>query len=190
MTPVRVLLLAALGIATALGVSAVPAFTATPSNAGSVVGTVTALGGGACLQLSNTAVSFGSLPFSTRTHASSGPGSPTPTFQNCGNFSETISISGSDASDASMPVWRLRSRFVGGNPCIDISGSEQINVYGLAFDAAPVGQVPISTTATPISTYGAGVTTPLALQLDMPCVGSSGDGQVVSFSVNLTAAVA
>ena len=37
MTRRRVFLLATLGIATALGVSAVPAFTATPSDTGSVV---------------------------------------------------------------------------------------------------------------------------------------------------------
>ena len=188
MTRVRVLLLAALGISGALGVSAVPAFTATPSDTGSVVGTVTALGGGACLQLSNTAVSFGSLPFSTRTHVSSGQGNPTPSFQNCGNFNESISISGTDASGVNT-TWQLTNKFVG-NPCIDVTGATQINAYGLVLDAPPVGHVQITETATPISTYAAGVTTPLALQLDMPCIGSSGDGQVVSFSVNLTAAVA
>jgi len=188
MTRVRVLLLAALGIATALGVSVMPAYTATPSDSGSVVGTVTALGGGACLQLSNTSASFGTLPFSTRTQLSAAQGNPTPSFQNCGNFNETISIAGTDASGANTS-WHLDSGFAG-NPCIDARGAAQINVYGLEFNAPPVGQVRITKTATPISTYGAGVTTPLALQLDMPCVGSSGDGQVVSFSVNLTAAVA
>jgi len=184
---VRVLLLAALGISGALGVSAVPAFTATPSDTGSVVGTVTALGGGACLQLTNTAVSFGTLPFSTRTQTSSGQGNPTPTFQNCGNLNESISISGTDASGLNT-TWNLTNKV--GNPCFDAAGAQQVNVYALAFDAPPVGLVRISKTPTPIATYGAGVTTPLALRLDMPCVGSSGDGQTVSFSVNLTAAIA
>lgn len=188
MTRVRVLLLPTFGVATALVVSAAPAFTATPSDSGSVVGTVTALGGGACLQLSNTAVSFGTLPFSTRTQGSSAQGSPTPTFQNCGNFSQIISISGSDASGVNTS-WQLTSKYAD-NPCVDSAGAAQINVYGVAFDAPPVGQVRITKTATPIATYGAGVTTPLALQLDMPCVGSSGDGQTASFSINLTAAVA
>jgi hypothetical protein len=188
MTRIRILLLATFGVATTLVVSAAPAFTAAPSNSGSVVGTVTALGGGACLQLSNTAVSFGSLPFSTRTQGSSAQGIPTPTFQNCGNFNETISISGSDASGVNT-FWQLSSKYAG-NPCVDPANGPQINVYGLVIDAPPVGPVRITKEATPISTYGAGVTTPLALQLDMPCIGSSGDGQIVSFSVNLTAAVA
>jgi len=185
MTRLRLMLLSALGIATALGVSVMPAFTATPASNGSVVGMVTALGGGACLQLSNTSVSFGTLPFSTRTQLSSAQGSPVPSFQNCSNFNESVSIAGSDASGINTS-WQLK---VAGNPCVDASGAAQINVYGLTFDAAPVGHGRISKTATPISTYPAGVTTPLALQLEMPCFGSSGDGQVVSFSVNLTAEV-
>jgi hypothetical protein len=188
MTPARVVLLATLGIATALGASGTPAFTATPSNSGSVVGNVTAVGGGACLQLTNTAVDFGTLPFSTPTQLSSAQGNPTPTFQNCGNLNESISIAGSDASGVN-PAWQLSSKFAG-NPCIDVTGAAQINVYGLAFDAPPVGRVQITKIATPIATYGAGITTPLALELEMPCVGSSGDGQVASFSVNLTAAIA
>jgi hypothetical protein len=188
MTRARLLLLATAGITTALAVSVVPAFTATPSDSGSVVGTVTALGGGACLQLSNTAVGFGTLPFSTRTQLSSASGNPTPTFQNCGNFNESISIAGSDATGTNA-LWQLTTKY-GGNPCVDSGGLAQTNAYGLAFDAAPVGHVRISTTATPIATYAAGAATPLALTLDMPCIGSSGDGQVVSFSVNLTAAVA
>ena len=188
MTRVRLVLLSALGIATALGVSVTPAFTAAPADSSSVVGTVTALGGGACLQLSSTSVSFGTLPFSTRTQGSSGQGNPTPTFQNCGNFNETISIAGSDGTGTNT-LWHLDNRF-GGNPCLDATGAAQIGVYGLEFNAAPVGQARITKTPAPISTYPAGVTTPLTLQLDMPCVGSQGDGQVVSFSVNLTAAVA
>jgi len=188
MTRARVLLVATAGVATALVVSVVPAFTATPSDSGSVVGTVTALGGGACLQLSSTAVNFGTLAFSTRTQGSSGQGSPTPSFQNCGNFNETISIAGTDATGTNT-LWQLSNKY-GGNPCFDSAGAAEINVYGVAFNAAPVGGARITKVATPISTYAAGATTPLALTLDMPCIGSSGDGQVVSFSVNLTAAVA
>jgi hypothetical protein len=145
------------------------------------------LGGGACLQLTNTSVSFGTLPFSTRTQGSSGQGSPTPSFQNCGNFNESISISGSDAAGPNT-TWGLTNN--SGNPCLKADGSTQINVFGLSYDAQPVGHVQITKTATPISTYAAGATTPLALQLAMPCIGSSGDGQTVTFSVNLTAAVA
>jgi hypothetical protein len=181
------MLVTTLAIAATVVASAVPAFTATPADSGSVVGTVTALGGGACLQLSSTAVSFGTLPFSTRTQVSSGQGNPTPTFQNCGNLNESISIAGSDASGPNTS-WSLTNQ--AGNPCIKADGSTQINVYGLSFDAAPVGHVQITKTPTAISTYAAGTTTSLALQLLMPCAGSSGDGQTVSFSVNLTAAVA
>jgi hypothetical protein len=184
----RLFPLVTLGIAAACVVTAIPAFTATPADSGSVVGTVTALGGGACLQLTSTAVSFGTLAFSTRTQGSSAQGNPTPTFQNCGNFNESISIAGSDASGVNT-TWQMSSKYAG-NPCVDPAGAAQINVYGVAFDAPPVGHVRISKTATPIATYASGATTPLALTLDMPCVGSSGDGQVVSFSVNLTAAVA
>ncbi|MFY9580725.1 MAG: hypothetical protein WAQ33_15535, partial [Gaiellaceae bacterium] len=137
----RLVFLSALGIATALGVSVMPAFTATPSDSGSVVGTVTALGGGACLQLSSTAVSFGTLPFSTRTQTSSAQGNPTPSFQNCGNLNETISISGSDASGVNTS-WQLTSKT--GNPCLDATGAAQINYYLLGFDAPPVGHVLIS----------------------------------------------
>jgi hypothetical protein len=187
MTRTRVFLVALLASAAVPALGAMPAFTATPADSGSVVGTVTAQGGGACLQLSSTAASFGTLPFSTRTQTSSGQGSPTPTFQNCGNFNETISIAGSDASGPNTS-WSLTNQ--AGNPCIKADGSTQINVYGLSYDAQPVGSAQISKTATPISTYAAGATTPLALTLSMPCVGSAGDGQTVSFSVNLTAAVA
>jgi hypothetical protein len=177
-----------LAAATALGMSAVPAFTATPSDNGSVVGTVTALGGGACLQLSDTAVSFGALPFSTPTQVSSAPGTPTPSFQNCGNFNENISIAGTDATGVNA-LWQLTTKY-GGNPCFDSGGLAQTNAYGVAFDAAPAVHGHISKTATPIATYAAGATTTLPLTLDMPCIGSSGNGQIVSFSVNLTAAVA
>lgn len=183
-----VLLLVTLAIATTLGVSAAPGFSVTAPDTGSVVGTVTPLGGGACLELTNTTVSFGTLPFSTRSQVSSGAGSPTPTFKNCANFNEVISISGTNASGVGTS-WLLNDKlFI--SPCLDAAGAAQTNVYDLTFDAAPVGHGKITKISTPISTYGAGVSTPLALQLSMPCVGSSGDGQSVSFSINLTAVVA
>jgi hypothetical protein len=186
--PKRLTLAIALLTGMALAICAMPAFTTTSPDSGSVVGTVTAVGGGACLELTNATVSFGTLPFSTRTQASSASGNPTPTFKNCGNFNERISISGTDASGINT-FWQLNNH-LSSNPCIDAAGATQINVYDLSFDAPPVGHVQITKTATPISTYGAGVTTPLALQLTMPCVGSSGDTQIATFSVNLTAVVA
>jgi hypothetical protein len=184
----RVLVLTIFASAVALVASVAPAFTVTAPDSGSVTGTVTAVGGGACLELTNTAVSFGTLPFSTRSQVSSGSGTPTPTFKNCGNFNETISIAGTDATGVNTS-WALNNK-LSTNPCLDAAGAAQINLYDLFFDASPVGRVKITKTATPISTYGAGVATPLGLQLSMPCVGSSGDGQSVSFSINLTAVVA
>src|SRR5262249_4338274 len=141
---------ATLGIATALTASVMPAFPAAPADSGSVVGTVTALGGGACLELTNTTVNFGTLPFSTLTQLSSAQGSLTPTFKNCGNFNENISISGSDATGVN-PAWQLGSKFAG-NPCTDANGTALVNFYGLSFDAPPVGRVSITKTATSIST--------------------------------------
>lgn len=184
----RLLLAFALLVGMALSTCAMPALSTTASDSGSVVGTVTAVGGGACLELTNPVVNFGTLPFSTRSQPSSGPGNLTPIFKNCGNFNETISIAGTDATGVNTS-WLLNNK-LGSNPCIDASGAAQINLYDLFFDAAPVGHVKVTKISSPISTYGAGVTTPLGLQLTMPCIGSSGDGQTVSFSVNLTAVVA
>jgi hypothetical protein len=178
-------LVAALVASTAFALTAVPAFTATPADSGSVTGTVTALGAGACLQLTSSAVVFGTLPFSTRTQPSMAQGNPTPSVQNCGNVNETISIAGSDATGPNTS-WHLTVT----NPCVKADGSAQINAYGVTYDAASAGHAAITPNATPISTFAPGATTPVGLQLFMPCVGSSGDGQVVSFSINLTAAVA
>jgi hypothetical protein len=184
----RALIVTVFACAAVFAGGAVPAFTSIAPDSGSVVGTVTAIGGGACLELTNTSVGFGTLPFSTRTQVSSAAGNPTPTFKNCGNFLETISIAGTDASGVNSS-WQLNNK-LSSNPCLDATGAAQINLYDLFFDAAPIGHVKVTKIATPISTYAAGVTTPLGLQISMPCVGSSGDGQSVTFSINLTAAVA
>jgi hypothetical protein len=131
-----------------------------------------------CIIVSPTALDYGTLPFTTS--ANQGYGARLIQLQNCGTSQEQMYARGSNATIGASTVWTL----VPADPC-----SGGLNEYFLrARDNSNTGPfVGLTTTNQVLESVGAGNNALTnELQLVMPCAGSNGVGQTVTFQAIFT----
>lgn len=166
--------LGALVVVTVFAASAVPAFTA---DNGSVAATVTVAT--PCITIDGlTSIDFGVKSFST-------PGAPeafsvVDSYTNCSSAGENVSARGTNATSGGSPpvTWTLTPN---NNPCD--AGANQF-----AMSIAKGGTFFLNASSdTQVETLGSGVASTVGLQLHMPCSGSAGTGQQMSFEYIFTA---
>ena len=151
------------------------------SAAGSVSAQVTVAS--PCLTVGTPSLDFGSLGFSS-TAAPVGSGPLNVTITNCNSaVAEDIVARGTDATGGGAR-WTLTQPIA--CPAVDqyeedLLQLDQTGRVSQRFDL-------VSTADTPIATGVAGGAGPrLQARITMPCTGSSGGGQVMTFSYNFTA---
>lgn len=164
----------AVALATAWASSALPVL-ATDSGAVDAQVTVAT----PCIIVSPTTVDFGTLPFTTP--LAQGYAARSLQLENCGTSAEQLYVRGTDATLGGNPVWSL----VPSDPC-----SAGLNEYFLrARDNSNAGPfVGLTTTDQTLETVPAGSNALTnELQLVMPCTGSDGIGQTLTFQAIFTA---
>jgi hypothetical protein len=122
----------------------------------------------ACLEISTSAVDFGTLPLG----AMDAPGSPAISVTNCSGIGATIFARGTDATDGSA-TWDLVDS---GASCADSLG---LDAYHLRL--AGVGG--LSTDYKSIGTFPGATSTDQSARIDMACPGSSGAGSAMSLQL-------
>jgi hypothetical protein len=152
-------------------------YTALPTD-GTVSADVSVPVSGACLQLSTSAVSFGTVPLGSVGQ----PATPAITVSNCGSSPESIVASGSDATAANA-LWTLDES---AETCD--SPNYTTDHYHLDITSADLaGPVRLSTTNKPVQDLTAGATSDHTLKIDTACRGSSGSGRTMTMQVTYTA---
>jgi hypothetical protein len=181
---------AAVAVATAVfTISALPAFSADNST---VAVKIMAVNAQACLTVSpTTEIDLGQTTFSTAPTANF-VSLPTITVANCGNVSEFVAVKGTHATGTgpSPGFWTLTDS-QSWTLCQSFSDR---NTYGISLGA---DLKPYLTTTdqfvTDISSnkkpFAAGSTTPFNGGIKVPCSGSGGAGQSMSFQVVFTASL-
>ena len=167
-------LIAALFAACAIGVSASPAF-------GDSEGTVTArvTVAAPCVQVIPESLDFGALGFSSAALEVNSPLLDLDA-RNCGTARQSLLARGTDAAGSGGATWAL----VGLNLCDTPNRFSQIVLRNAQqFDLTTLDQ-PIGTPT------GADEVAALLAGMKMPCAGSSGAGEVMSFSYVFTAVLA
>jgi hypothetical protein len=156
---------------TVLLVGVVPALAA---GAGSVDGHVTVTRAAACLEISTTAVDFGTLALG----AENAPGSPEIVVTNCGDGPESLLASGTNATGTNAS-WTLVDST---ETCADTLGIDRYHL-GLATQAG----VPIANLATENKDVGTLATDGSAshsARISTACAGSSGTGATLDMQIN------
>ena len=131
-----------------------------------------------CVLVSPGTLDFGTLPFSFA--GNPGTAQKAIDVQNCGGSGERLFARGTDASYNGSTIWTIGLD----NTCLD-----GVNHYALqAYKSSSQIAVDLTTSDQPIDIVGAGSSSVYdALILIMPCSGSDGAGQVVTFSAIFTA---
>lgn len=174
----------------ALGAGAMPALTA---DNGSIVGTISVDAVAPCIALSTTALDYGTRPFAATGQSSFRYESFTVT--NCSTAESVFNVSGTNAAAGGGASWALTDDWT--------ACDGTLNKYGLLLAELPESFSNNSITTTPqtlwhyrapantvANTFLAGEAETFANGLYMPCVGSDGAGQTLSFGIALTATVA
>lgn len=159
------------GLALALGgvlaANAAPTFAA---DTGSVEATVTVAT--PCILVITTAIDFGSTPFANPDPV--GISSAGVSYQNCSDSIEHIWVGGTDATGPSA-TWELD-----GQAPATCAGT--LNAFQLWF-----ANLYVSEEYRELELLGANASNAHSAQLYMPCVGSDGAGQTMSFQLTLSA---
>jgi hypothetical protein len=146
---------------------------------GTVSADVTVAAAAACIQLSGTTVSFGTLPLG----AVSQPGTPDVTITNCATTSGTLLVNGTDAT-APNALWALDGSQLACNTAMPLG----VDRYHLDLVSA---QLPsprrLSTLPQNVLTLAANQGFSHSLSISTACPGSSGAGQTMSMQVTYTA---
>jgi hypothetical protein len=132
-----------------------------------------------CITVSTLTLDFGALPLS-------GLGNKAVGYTNCGSVDEKIFGKGSDASGGSAS-WTLSSAFVGGASC---GSGSPTNQYSLTSYIGNTGSpyTVLNKTDQLLETVTAGATgTRDRVAISMPCSGSSGAGETMTFTLTFTA---
>jgi Glycine rich protein len=141
------------------------------SDSGTVSAQVTVPTSAACLELSTTAVDFGTLPLGAVGQAAS----PDVVVTNCGGVSETILARGTDATAANAG-WVLTDTVAA---CADTLGTD---AYRLGLDLnGPIVQ--LSTTNKALQPLESGASGLHTARIDTACPGSSGAGTVMTMQI-------
>ena len=151
----------------------------------------------ACITVSG-GFSFGTLPFSTSSAASTGLSGATAAITDCAGTAQTIlgSVSNLTGTTGSWaPIDPATTSGDAGNPCLVSSGALTDRFFlaiGGGNDAttAPVGSPVLTSVEAELGPLDAGSTDfPLGAGISMPCTGSTGAGESMTGTVTLTATV-
>jgi hypothetical protein len=144
---------------------------------------VVALSSTACLEVSSTAIDFGALPFGTVGALAD----PPITVTNCATVTGDILAIGTNATGNGGAVWGLSDfpdTYCGAHwPTAEL----MLGDFHLRVDTG-TSHLPLNRwTHTPIVTLAAGASKSLGHRIDMPCPGSPGGGQTMSFQITYLA---
>jgi hypothetical protein len=146
---------------------------------GTVNAVVTMASAAVCLELSTTSIDFGTRRFGEV----GAPSSPLIGVSNCGGIGEVILVRGTNATGPNASAWSL----------VDV-GACQTGVLGtdkfrlrLESQAIPDVFVDLTTENDTLGALGAGSTVQHEAQIDTPCPGSTGAGEVMSMQIVFTA---
>ena len=162
-------------VACAIGVSATPAF-GDPEGTVSAQVTVAA----PCIQVSPGQLDFGTLGFSTDSNSPTAASRPV-TATNCGAAGSVLAR-GTNATSAAGTTWTLEQE-----PSAQCAAP---NRYMQRVSNGGASLALSATQNTSIRALAAGEAGQLEAFVVMPCVGSSGAGQVMTFSYVFTAVLA
>jgi hypothetical protein len=152
-------------------VGAVPVMAA---GSGAVDATVTVARAAACLELSTSAVSFGTLALG----AENQPGTPQIVVTNCGDGDETLLASGTDATGATT-TWALVDST---ETCADTLGTNNYHLGLSNVAGAPIAS--LSTSGKELGVLGAAESATHVPRISTACPGSSGGGTTLGMQVN------
>ena len=171
----RRLIGAGLLAACAIAASASPAF-------GDDVGTVSAqvTAAAPCIQVTPAQLDFGSLSFS-QSSASAVAGTRSVTLTSCGGGSQNVFARGTNATSSTGTTWVLEPNVS------DLCSTMDRYMQRVSGDA---GSVPLSTQNAPVASLAASQAVARDAFVVMPCVGSNGAGQTMTFSYVFTAILA
>jgi hypothetical protein len=168
--------------------------TGTPVGAqdsGTVGATLTVADASACVTVTQTAVSYlTALDFSQPGSDAAAKSNPLYAIDNCGSVGIDISVRGTDATaaDPAVATWALT-----GDPAFT-ADCTTIDVYAVDVEAdgGTFGLFEMLTTTDQVALTlpGGATATNIGHDLWMPCQGSSGAGETMSFDVIYTAVVA
>lgn len=144
------------------------------SDSGSVDAVVSIAAAAACLELSTSAIDFGTLTLG----AEDQPATPAITVSNCSSFGETLFARGTDASGTDA-AWSLVDI---GATCADTLGLDSYRM-DLATAALP-GSLGLSTTNKTVQTLSAGEDADHVARISTACPGSTGAGVVMSMAIH------
>jgi len=131
----------------------------------------------ACVELSTSQVSFGTLALGDQDQ----PATPAITVTNCSGSGESLLMSGTDATGTGAS-WALAG---GPETCADTLGLDR---YRLRLDDPTLdGAVELSTDPQSFMTLAGGATSTQTARIYMACPGSSGAGQTMNMSINYLA---
>ena len=176
----RRILLLLTAAALAAGYFVLSALPASGETSGQVTASVQVDVAAPCITLDNTAISFGTLPFSTATSIYQNSGSPDVTYTNCSSRAEQIFVRGSDATGTGNALWGLVS---------DAALCPNLDRFNAAVWPAgdEAGRVNLTTSEQLLRSTDAGASQPTHAYIWMPCTGSTGAGQLMTMSINFTA---
>jgi hypothetical protein len=160
----------------------IAARSATAADTGQVAADVTLQAETACIELSTTAVSFGTLGFAV----DAAPATPDVTITSCSTADIQVNASATDATGTGA-TWTLVNdgSTCGGSPDL---GTDQyrLGITGPGFADGPVSLDKLETSVAGLVPAGTATHTPV---IWMPCSGSAGDGQRMEFFINYTAVI-
>jgi hypothetical protein len=140
---------------------------------------VTMASAAVCLELSTTSIDFGTRRFGEV----GAPSSPLIGMTNCGGIGEVILVRGTDATGPNASAWSL----VDVGACqTGVLGTDQFRLR-LESQAIPDVFVDLTTENDTLGALGAGSTVQHEAQIDTPCPGSTGAGEVMSMQIVFTA---
>ncbi len=143
---------------------------------GTVSAQVTIPSSAACLELSATAIDFGTLALGSEDQ----PASPDVTVTNCSGVSGDIYASGTDADDGAGAHWSLTD---GQATCADMLGTDEYRL-GLEQSGNEIG---LGTTNTLLETLASGAGSTHTARIFTACPGSSGSGSTMSMQITFLA---
>lgn len=158
--------------------SAVPVFSA---DSGTVAATVTAAT--PCITVTPASVSFGTAGFSNSSTATVADSTGSMSFTNCGSAKERVFGRGTNATGGGT-TWTLMTASSPTNPCtVGINTYQQSTFVGSS-------EVIITDTNANLIDLNGGANFTLGGRIRMPCAGSAGAGNSMSFSYIYTATFA
>lgn len=162
-------------VACAIAASAAPAF---GDSEGTVSAQVTVAA--PCIQVSPGQLDFGTLGFSQSATSPQAATRPLD-LSNCGGSSQNIFARGTNATSTGGTNWTLEPNQPDLCSTLDRFGQRIITT---------VASYPLSLQDTSVASLSGGQTSSVDAALVMPCVGSSGAGEVMTFSYVFTATLA